>query len=86
MKGNRILRYILNVLASALIFFAARLVVSFLAEENTDYISISLWAVFMGLTCSLFDKPMKNAVRAIMVAMHGEEKVKQNEERAAKKR
>lgn len=83
MKGVRISRFIFSVLVAAIILFAARTGIDLLIGDKPEYADIAAWCILMGLFYTITLRPGIKWMRKIMVAMHGEEKVKAYEDDAA---
>lgn len=85
MKKKGVIKYAKEMLSWTLLFFTVRLLLYIFLDEPIDFPFLIGWSLFMGITFTLTDNWMKKLIRPIAVAMHGEEKVKQNEEKAALK-
>lgn len=82
MEKQAILKYAKEVAVRVCVNLAVFYCVYAYLGEGVDYYKLIFLSVFLALTMPLTDKWMKKLIRPIAVAMHGEEKVKQNEEKA----
>lgn len=84
MKKQLVIKYAKEVLVricfNLIVFYC---VYAYLGD-GVDYYKLIFLSVFIALTTAYTDKWMKKLIRKVGVAMHGEEKVKQNEEKAAR--
>jgi|GEM_PF-7010081 len=85
MKTGNITTYLLKALLPGAVFFILMSGVYYYMDGAVDFGKTGFIAALVGLSFSATDKAMKKAVRGVMVQMHGEEKVKANEERSARK-
>ncbi len=58
-RRKKIILFIATSLAIACMFFAARVLVSFLGEDERNYKSYAVWALLMGIISTAFDRPIK---------------------------
>lgn len=85
MKRQDVIKYAKEVTARVCLNLVLFYCVYAYLGEGVNYYKLIILSVFIALTTAYTDRWMKKLIRKVMVAMHGEEKVKQNKEKTALK-